>query len=88
MPGLPSVLLAARKRYTLEIQFLGLGEASMYGMANVLVPVRAAIFHISLPAAADCSNKLFIKKKKNPRICGAFEYGIINTGTWNAWGIA
>lgn len=66
MPGLPSVLLAARKRYTLEIQFLGLGEASMYGMANVLVPVRAAIFHISLPAAADCSNKLFIKKKKIP----------------------
>lgn len=87
MSGLPSVLLAARKRYTLEIQFLGLGETSMYGMANVSVPVRAAIFHISLPAAADCSNRLFIKKK-NPRICGAFKYGITNTGTWNAWGIA
>lgn len=79
--GLPSVLLATRKRYTLEIQFLHLGGAGMYVVANVSVPVSAAIFHILLAVAADCSNKPFVKKKKSQNLASQIL-------VWNAWGIA
>lgn len=41
---LPCVLLAARKRFTLGIQFHMSGEAGFYVTADVSVPVCAAIF--------------------------------------------